>query len=530
MASSTPDAVVIGSGPNGLVAANMLADAGWDVLVLEAADHPGGAVHSDTSVHPGFVTDLFSAFYPLGAASPILSALDLGDHGLRWTHAPTVFAHIWPDDRSAGVWRDRQRTAASVDAFAPGDGQAWLDLVAAFDKIREPLLDSLFTPFPPARPAWRLARRMGTADLLRFARFAVTPVRRFGEEQFRGDAGPLLIAGNALHADLGPEGPGSALYGWLLTMLGQTVGYPVPVGGAGQLTGALCARLAANGGELRVSTPVVSVDVAGGRAVGVQLADGSRVAARRAVLADVSAPALYRDLVGLNRLPRRLGEDLARFQWDIPTVKINWALSAPIPWLADTARGAGTVHLGVDLNGLSRYATDLATRELPRDPFLLLGQMSTSDPTRSPHGTESTWAYTHLPAGRLLSDHEVRSHVERMESVVERHAPGFREQVLARTVQAPRDLQAVNANLHNGAVSGGTAALHQQLVFRPLPGLGRSETPIDRLFLASCSAHPGGGVHGGPGANAARAALARERLTGRLGRRAIDAAFGRIYR
>ena len=529
-ASSAPDAVVIGAGPNGLVAANLLADAGWDVLVLEAADHPGGAVHSNRSVHPDFVTDLFSAFYPLAAASPVISALDLEQFGLTWSHAPTEFAHILPDDRSAGVWRDIERTAACVDDFAAGDGQAWVDLVQRFTRMQEPLLDALFTPFPPVRPALRLARTLGTADLLRFARFVVQPVRRFGEETFEGEGAPLLIAGNALHADLGPEGAGSAIYGWLLSMLGQTVGYPVPVGGSGRIIDALLARLTKLGGEVQVSSPVTGVQIASGRATGVRLADGRVVPARRAVLADVSAPVLYRDLVGLDRLPARLADDLAHFQWDAPTLKIDWALSGPIPWTAEIPRGAGTVHLGVDMDGLSRYATDLATRHIPDEPLVLLGQMTTSDPTRSPSGTESAWAYTHLPPLRRLEQAEMQRHVERIEAVIERHAPGFSDLIITRAVQAPLDLQAVNANLHHGAINGGTANLHQQLVFRPIPGLGRSETPIDRLYLASASAHPGGGVHGGPGSNAARAALARDRRGGRMKRRAVDAAFSRIYR
>lgn len=529
MRESDPDAVVIGAGHNGLVAANLLADAGWSVVILEAAEFPGGAVRSDHSVHPDFVTDLFSAFYPFGAASPVLDGLGLHEYGLRWTHAPAELAHVWPDDRSAGIWRDPQRTAASVDDFGAGDGEAWLDLAAEFETIREPLVDALFTPFPPVRPALRLARRLGAADLLRFGRFAVLPVRRFGEERFRGEGGALLFAGNALHADLGPEGAGSALYGWLLAMLAQSVGFPVPVGGSGRLIDALVERLQARGGELRTGSPVEGIDVVSGRAVGARLGDGTRIAARHAVLADVSAPALYRDLVGLDRLPARLAQDLTRFQWDAPTLKANWALSGPVPWTAETPRSAGTVHLGVDLNGLSRYATDLAVGALPEHPFLLLGQMTTADATRSPAGTESVWAYTHLPGGARLDAAQVREHVERMEAAIERNAPGFRDLVLARSVQAPLDLETADANLHGGAVAGGTANLHQQLFFRPLPGLGRSETPVDGLYLAGASAHPGGGVHGGPGANAARAALARTGPTGKLRRRMVDRLYGAIY-
>ena len=395
--------------------------------------------------------------------------------------------------------------------------------------IQEPLLQALFSPFPPVRGGVKLARELGVADLLRFARFAMTPIRRYASEQFAGEAGGLLIAGNALHADLPPEGPGSALYGYLLAMLGQTVGFPVPVGGSSKLIDALVNRFTAGGGTLRLTAPVTSVDVRGGAATGVRLASGERIRARRAVLADVSAPSLYADLVGLQHLPERLTRDLAKFQWDAPTFKVNWALSAPIPWTAPEAHGAGTVHLGVDLDGLTYYAAALATGQIPSQPFLLLGQMTTSDPTRSPAGTESVWAYTHMPENVHLSADDVARHTDLVESTIERNAPGFRELILGRSVQAPLDLQAADANLHAGAVSGGTAGIHQQLFFRPIPGLGRAETPIDRLYLASAGAHPGGGVHGAPGANAARAALSRDRFAGGLRRRAVDAALRRIY-
>jgi phytoene dehydrogenase-like protein len=247
------------------------------------------------------------------------------------------------------------------------------------------------------------------------------------------------------------------------------------------------------------------------------------------VLADVAAPVLYRDLVGGEHLPARLSADLDRFQWDAPTLKLNWALSGTIGWTAREARGAGTVHLGVDLNGLTRYAGDLATRHIPDNPFLLLGQMSTADSSRSPKGPESAWAYTHLPAHQPITAAEIDRHVERIETILETHAPGFRDLVLARSVQGPRDLHSANPNLVHGAVGGGTSALHQQLIFRPVPGLGRAETPIDGLYLASSGAHPGGGVHGAPGANAAHAALTRQRPTGRVRHQAIRRIYRRIY-
>lgn len=523
------DAVVIGAGHNGLVAANLLADRGWHVVVLEAADHVGGAVFSDDSLHPGFVTDWYSSFYPLAAASPTLAGLDLPRWGLTWRHAPAVLAHAFPDGRVAVLERDPEATAASLDQFAPGDGAAWLRVLAAYERIADPLLYSVLRPFPPVRPGLRLARTMGAADLFRFARFAVSPVRRFAAENFGGEGAAMLFAGNALHTDLSPDAAGSAIYGWLLSMLGQTVGFPVPEGGSRGIVDALEKRLVAGGGSVRCNARVDQVEVAHGRVVGVRLAGGERIAAHT-VLADVAAPTLYRDLIGAQHLPPRLLEDLTTFQWDTPTLKVNWALSAPIPWTNPDTRGAGTVHLGVDLDGLTQYAADLACGRLPQRPFALLGQMTTADATRSPAGTESVWAYTHLPADGDPSPAEIVRQVERVQAAVEDLAPGFGELVLTRGVQSPTDLQDADANLVGGALGGGTAAIHQELFFRPVPGLGRAETVIDGLYLASSSAHPGAGVHGAPGGNAAAAALRRHGLVGRPMRAVLDVAHRRIYR
>ena len=524
------DAIVVGAGHNGLVAANLLCDAGWDVVVCEATPHIGGAVRSGRVTAPDFETDLFSAFYPLAVASPVLRGLDLADYGLRWTHSPSVLAHVFPDDRCAVLSRDVEQTARSVDEFARGDGDAWRRLVQEWEAVRQPLLDALFTPLPALGPARRLLASLGAGGALRMARMAVSPVRRFGEERFDGAGAPMLLAGNALHADLSPDGAGSAVYGWLLTMLGQSYGFPVPVGGAGRLTDSMATRLRAKGGSIRLASPVEAIDVQAGSAVGVRLVGGEHLRARRAVVADVAAPLLYRELVGERQLPPRFVRDLDNFQWDPPTLKVNWALRGRVPWTADGARGAGTVHLGVDLDGLTRYAADLATRQVPKAPFLLFGQMTTADASRSPEGTESAWAYTHLPVGVESSEAVVEAHVRLVEQTLQRHAPGFGDLIVARFVQSPGRLHEENPSLIGGAVSGGTAQLHQQLVFRPVPGLGGASTPIDRLFLGGASAHPGGGVHGGPGANAARAALARAGAFGAGRRKATEALMRRIYR
>lgn len=526
----TVDAVVVGAGPNGLVAANALVDAGWDVLVLEAEHTLGGAVRTAEVAAPGFRTDLFSAFYPLAAGSPVIRGLHLEEHGLAWSSAPSVLAHALDDGQAAVLHAEPEDTAAGLDAASPGDGDAWLRMFAGWQRVRDPLLDALFSPLPAAGPALRLLRRLGVGGALDFGRLAVLPVRRLADETFRGEGGGLLLTGNAMHSDVPPDAAGSGLFGWLLAMLGQDVGFPVPVGGAGSLADALAARVRAGGGEIVTGTRVEQVLVAGGRAVGVRTADGERMRARRAVLADVTAPALYRDLVGTDHLPPRLLRDLDRFQWDHPTFKVNWALDRPLPWTADAARGAGTVHLGVDRRGFVDVAAALSKGEIPERPFLVLGQMTTSDPTRSPAGTESAWAYTHVPHGVEWTADAVAEEVHRVEDALDRVAPGFRDTVVGRFVQSPADLEAADANLVGGAVNGGTSAVHQELIFRPTSGLGRPETPIERLYLASASAHPGGGVHGACGWNAARVALAASNPWGTLPRALVRSAWGRVLR
>ncbi|HEX8082833.1 MAG TPA: NAD(P)/FAD-dependent oxidoreductase [Solirubrobacteraceae bacterium] len=497
-----PDAIVIGAGPNGLVGANLLADAGWDVLVLEAQSEPGGAVRSWELTEPGFVSDCFSAFYPLGIASPHLRALELDRHGLKWLHAPAVVAHPHSDGTCVTLYRDVERSAESVARFAAQDGAAWRRLSQEWLRVQPAFIASLMSPFPPVRPALRLLRALGgVKEVLDFARLGVMPLRRHAEEEFRGDGAARMLAGNALHADVTPDSAGSALFGWVLVGIGQSLGWPVARGGAQRITDALVSRLRAAGGALRCGEEVTEIVVRGGRAAGVRTAGGEEVTARRAILADTGAPALYERM-----LPEAHRIELKRFHYDNSTVKVDWSLDGPIPWRDEEARQAGTVHVTDGLDALSEHAAQLNAGVLPSKPFLLLGQYAHYDPSRAPEGKEAAWAYTHVAHG-AWDESRTGAFADLMEEQVETRAPGFRKLIRRRHVFTPVSLERADQNLVGGSVNGGTAQIHQQLVFRPTPGLGRAETPVDGLYLASASAHPGGGVHGACGANAARAAL-----------------------
>lgn len=514
-----PDAVVIGAGPNGLVAANMLADAGWDVLVLEAQSTVGGAVRSDREVHPEFVHDTFSAFYPLALASRAITDLHLEDHGLAWEHAPAVLGHPFGDGQWAVLHRDRTATAAGLDVLRAGDGDAWLALCATWDRIGPALIDGLTSPFPPVKAGARLLPALARAGGLDTVRRLATPVASLGRDLFDGPAAPLLLAGNAGHADFPLTSPGSGVFGVLMTMLGQTVGFPVPRGGAQGLTDALVARFTGLGGRIVTDAEVTRVVVRNGRVAGVVTRDGDWHPAHT-VVADVVAPRLFGGLVAPEDLPAGVVRGMRDFELDPGTVKVDWALSGAVPWAGSPAQAPGTVHVADSVEEMTTTLAQVSSGVVPDRPFLLTGQMTTSDPSRSPAGTESMWAYTHVPqpgatrgdAGDEISggwDHDdCERFADRMQARIEARAPGFGALVEARRVLGPHELEARNANLVGGAVNGGTSQLHQELVFRPVPAMrGRAATGIAGLFLGSASAHPGGGVHGAAGANAARAAI-----------------------
>ncbi len=503
------DALVVGSGPNGLTAAITMARSGWRVLVLEAAQSPGGAVATEELTLPGFRHDTYSSVYPAGAASPVFAALPLRRHGLRWVHPAACLAHPLPDGSAAALYRDLDRTVDSLERVHRGDGERWREFAAPFVRHFDALRETMLAGFPPLRGPARLATGIGPRGMLELTRLLLMPAQALGEELFEDDGTRAWLYGSAIHSDAPLVGAGSAIAAAYLTLLGHGVGWPSPEGGAGRLAAALVAHLRELGGELRTGATVTRIAVRRGRVVGVEIDGGERVGSR-VVVADLMPAALAR-LAG-EALPARYMRAMRRYRPGPATLKLDWALDGPIPWTAPQAREAGTVHVGGSAPEVLQSTA--MTGGLPERPFLLLGQQSLADPSRAPAGKHTAWAYTH-GAQSVDWRAERDRHVERMEAQIERFAPGFRDLILARHVLGPAELELRNANLRGGDVGGGSYAL-DQLIFRPAPSLSPYRTPVRGLYLGSAATFPGGGVHGVPGRAAARAALAEARVRRRL--------------
>lgn len=493
----TPDFIVIGSGPNGLTAACVLARAGASVLVLEAhPSRPGGAVASEEATLPGFVHDVGAAFFTFGKTSPAFRALEL-ERDVVWRHCRYESAHPALDGSCAAIGRGPDGS----DLGDAADSAAWRSMAERHRAVEPRFLQALLAPvgtLPELRPRelWWLARTLATSG------------RRLSERMFRRDAARRVLPGLGLHVDTGPDDTFGAGIGYVLGAMATTNGFAVPAGGAGAVTSALLSRLHEAGGALRLESRVTRVVTSGGKAVAVRTARGDEIEARRGVLAATGAPSLYLELLAEDAVPGWVRGRMRRFPRGFGTFKLDWALADPVPWRSDAARGAAVVHTGEDLDDLARFTREVRAGRLPDRPYLVVGQQSLCDPSRSPSGKHTLWAYSRVP-GRLAGGWPaaVERFADRIDERIEALAPGFRERILARRVVAPPDLEQFDANLVDGDLGGGSNAWHRQLVFRPVFPYFRYRTPVAGLYLASSDAHPGAGAHGMCGFNAAGRAL-----------------------
>ncbi len=464
-----PDAVVVGSGPNGLAGALTLARSGLLVEVIEGAVTPGGGCRTEDLTVEGFHHDVCSSVHPLAACAPFFRE-GLGESALRFLRPDVAFAHPL-EGAAAALHGTVEETANELGRDAAAYRRLMSPLVADFDRI----LPAIMGPIRAVPDHPVAALKFGLRGLL--------PARQIAQ-RFSTDKARALFAGASAHSMLPLSAPLSGAFGMLMMMTAHRVSWPVAEGGSGRIVDAMLTELESLGGRIRTGMWIRGLD---------------ELPKCPTVLLDVTPRQLI-DIAGPS-LPARYRRGLERFEYGPGVCKVDWALSGPVPWRADTCRRTATIHLGGTLDEISRSESEVASGRHPDRPFCIVVQPSVVDPSRAPEGCHTLWGYCHVPRG---SDVDM---TDLIESAIERFAPGFRDLVLGRATTTASGMEAHNPNYVGGHINGGSATLKQTL-FRPTVRWNPYRTGVDGLYLCSASTPPGGGVHGMCGVGAARSALA----------------------
>jgi phytoene dehydrogenase-like protein len=468
------DAVVIGSGPNGLAAAIVLAQNGLSVLVLEAAETIGGGLRSAELTLPGFTHDVCSAIHPLTIASPFFKTLPLRDFGLEFIQPPLSLAHPLDDGTAAVLKKSVEETA---EGFGPEDEKSYKRLVKTLARNFDRLIPDILAPLGiPGNPFFMAA----------FGLKAFDSARNLADHYFKGERARAVFAGNAAHSMLPLEDIPSAAFGLVLQLSAHAVGWGFPRGGAQNIADALARYFLSLGGEIKTSCPVEDIE---------------DVPPSKAVLFDLTPRQIVR--IAGRRLPGSYRKRLEKYRYGAGTFKVDFALSEPVPWRARECFDAATVHLGGTFEQIARAEREHNEGKVPERPFVLVAQHTLFDKTRAPEGRHTLWAYCHVPNGSTVDM------TEAIENQIERFAPGFRDCILARAKMSPLDLERHNPNNVGGDINGGAGNL-AQLFTRPVVKLNPYVIPAEGLYICSASTPPGGGVHGMCGFHAARSVLKRE--------------------